>query len=103
VAWTQLFGSVSFELFGHHVGRRNAGPLFDEAVMDVGAFVGIFMSKGIGDGRRPSPLSGLINVHLNDGERPPALARNWLQVRALIMAGGWRRVNGGSPEGWVHR
>jgi hypothetical protein len=60
VAWTQLFGSVSFELFGHHVGRRNAGPLFDEAVMDVGAFVGIFMSKGIGDGRRPSPLSGLI-------------------------------------------
>ena len=42
VAWTQLFGSVSFELFGHFVGVvENAGALFDQAVTEMCAFVGI--------------------------------------------------------------
>jgi AcrR family transcriptional regulator len=42
VAWTQLFGSVSFELFGHFAGVvGNAGALFDQAVTDMCAFVGI--------------------------------------------------------------
>ena len=31
------------------------------------------------------------------------MARNWLQVRAMIMAARWRRVNGGSAEWWVAR
>ncbi len=42
VAWTQLFGSVSFELYGHFVGVvENLGALFDQAVAEMCAFVGI--------------------------------------------------------------
>lgn len=52
VAWTQLFGSVSFELFGHLVGVvENASALFDQAVTDMCAFVGISMPERVGDGR----------------------------------------------------
>jgi AcrR family transcriptional regulator len=52
VAWTQLFGSVSFELFGHLVGVvEDAGALFDQAVTDMGAFVGISKPEGMRDGR----------------------------------------------------
>jgi AcrR family transcriptional regulator len=41
-AWTQLFGSVSFELFGHLEGIvKDADAVFDQAVTDMGAFVGI--------------------------------------------------------------
>jgi AcrR family transcriptional regulator len=44
VAWAQLFGSVSFELFGHFVGVvENAGALFEQAVAEMCAFVGISM------------------------------------------------------------
>jgi hypothetical protein len=57
VAWAQLFGSVSFELFGHLVGVvEDAGALFDQGVTDMGAFVGISMPKRTGHGqpeRRP--------------------------------------------------
>lgn len=42
LAWTQLFGFVSFELFGHLVGVvEDNNALFDQAVQDMGAFVGI--------------------------------------------------------------
>jgi hypothetical protein len=42
VAWTQLFGSVSSELYGHFVGVvENAGALFDQEVAEMCAFVGI--------------------------------------------------------------
>jgi AcrR family transcriptional regulator len=41
VAWTQLFGLVSFELFGHLVGVADPDLLFDEAVAQVGAFLGL--------------------------------------------------------------
>lgn len=42
IAWTQLFGFVSFELFGHLVGVvEDNNALFDQAVQDMGAFVGI--------------------------------------------------------------
>jgi AcrR family transcriptional regulator len=48
VAWTQLFGLVSFELFGHFVGVvEDAEALFDQAVTDMGAFVGIAPLKGV--------------------------------------------------------
>ena len=41
-AWTQLFGSVSFELFGHLVGViEDRDALFDQAVTDMGAYIGI--------------------------------------------------------------
>ncbi len=48
VAWTQLFGLVSFELFGHFVGVvEDAEALFDQAVTDMGAFVGIAPLKDV--------------------------------------------------------
>jgi len=48
-AWTQLFGFVSFELFGHLVGVvEDPGAVFDQVVADMGAFVGISP-----DGRPP--------------------------------------------------
>ena len=55
-AWTQLFGLVSFELFGHFVGVvEDSEALFDQAVTDMCAFVGIASAKG---GRRTrSPRS----------------------------------------------
>jgi hypothetical protein len=38
-ARTQLFGFVSFELFGHLVGAVDGGAVFDRVAEDVGAFV----------------------------------------------------------------
>jgi len=41
-AWTQLFGFVSFEVFGRFAGVvDDPAALFDQAVTDIGAFVGI--------------------------------------------------------------
>lgn len=46
VAWTQLFGLVSFELFGHLVGVvEDVGAIFDQAVTDMGAFVGMALPE----------------------------------------------------------
>ncbi|HLN04815.1 MAG TPA: TetR/AcrR family transcriptional regulator [Acidimicrobiales bacterium] len=46
VAWTQLFGAVSFELFGHFVGVvEDADAFFEQAVTDIGAFVGFATSN----------------------------------------------------------
>jgi AcrR family transcriptional regulator len=40
-AWTQLFGFVSFEVFGRFVGVvEDCDALFEQAVTDVGAFIG---------------------------------------------------------------
>lgn len=42
IAWTQLFGMVSFELFGQFVGSfEPADALFDYAVAQLAAFVGL--------------------------------------------------------------
>lgn len=42
IAWTQLFGMISFELFGQFVGSfAPAGALFDYAVAQLAAFVGL--------------------------------------------------------------
>jgi Tetracyclin repressor-like, C-terminal domain len=41
-AWTQLFGYLSFELFGHLDGViEDRDALFDQSVTDMGAYVGI--------------------------------------------------------------
>ncbi|GAC1309700.1 MAG: TetR/AcrR family transcriptional regulator [Acidimicrobiales bacterium] len=41
VAWTQLFGAISFELFGHfHNAVDETGVLFDHMLEIMGAFVG---------------------------------------------------------------
>jgi AcrR family transcriptional regulator len=42
IAWTQLFGMISFELFGQFVGSfEPAGALFDYAVAQLAGFVGL--------------------------------------------------------------
>ena len=42
IAWTQLFGMISFELFGQFVGSfEPADTLFDYAVAQLAAFVGL--------------------------------------------------------------
>ncbi len=41
-AWTQLFGFVSFELFGHFVGvLEDTDSFFERALLDMGAHVGL--------------------------------------------------------------
>jgi AcrR family transcriptional regulator len=41
-AWTQLFGIISFELFGHFHGViGDPGSVFDRTVLEMGAFVGL--------------------------------------------------------------
>lgn len=47
VAWTQLFGMISFELFGHLVGSVDpSGDFFAYAVDRMGAFVGLQQASG---------------------------------------------------------
>lgn len=42
VAWTEVFGFISFELFGHLTGvLEDADAVFEQAVADIGAFVGL--------------------------------------------------------------
>ncbi|MGA5704347.1 TetR/AcrR family transcriptional regulator [Peterkaempfera bronchialis] len=42
IAWTQLFGMVSFELFGHLVGSADpADPFFAHAVEEMADFLGL--------------------------------------------------------------
>ena len=42
IAWTQLFGMISWELFGQFVGSfEPADALFDHAVAQMAAFVGL--------------------------------------------------------------
>ena len=42
MAWTQVFGFISFELFGHYRNSvRRPGPFFDETLTQLGTFVGI--------------------------------------------------------------
>lgn len=41
-AWTQLFGMISFELFGHLDGVvSDPAPVFDRTLLEMGAFVGL--------------------------------------------------------------
>ncbi len=49
VAWTQLFGMISFELFGHfHSVIDDVGPIFERSLLETGRLVGF-----------PSPATGL--------------------------------------------
>ncbi len=42
VAWTQLFGIISFELFGHfHKVIDEVSPVFDRALLEMGRLVGL--------------------------------------------------------------
>jgi len=48
IAWTQLFGMISFELFGHfHNVIDHAGPVLERALLETGRLVGF-----------PDPLHG---------------------------------------------
>jgi hypothetical protein len=42
IAWTQLFGMLSFELFGQFAGSfEPADALFEHAISQMAAFVGL--------------------------------------------------------------
>jgi hypothetical protein len=42
LAWSGLFGAVSFELFGHFVGSvTDADAFFDDAMRDLAALIGL--------------------------------------------------------------
>lgn len=52
-AWTQLFGFVSFEVFGRFVGLvEDCDALFEQAVTDIGAFIGFTSTSPV---RRRAP------------------------------------------------
>lgn len=52
LAWTQLFGMVSFELFGHFVSVvDDVGPVFERSLLEVGRLLGL-----------PSPRSGPLDT-----------------------------------------
>ena len=47
LAWTQLFGIISFELFGHfHSVIDDVGPMFERVLMETGRLMGLPGSKG---------------------------------------------------------
>jgi AcrR family transcriptional regulator len=52
LAWTQLFGMLSFELFGHfHRVLEDVGPVFERSLLETGRLVG-FPDPGSGPPRR---------------------------------------------------
>ncbi|RPF22582.1 TetR/AcrR family transcriptional regulator [Myceligenerans xiligouense] len=55
MAWSQLFGTVSFELFGHLVGSvGDTGRWYDEVVRRVGADLGLSSPMGTGATANPT-------------------------------------------------
>ena len=66
IAWTQLFGMVSFELFGHFVNVVNDNAeFFDQAMRLVGGFAGL---KGLGTDPRRRTCGGSVPAGI---ELPP--------------------------------
>lgn len=50
IAWTQLFGMISFELFGHLVGSVDpSDAFFDHATEQMADFVGLPWTAGDGE------------------------------------------------------
>jgi AcrR family transcriptional regulator len=51
IAWTQLFGMISFELFGHfHSVVDDVAPMFERALLETGRLVGFAPPSGARDG-----------------------------------------------------
>jgi AcrR family transcriptional regulator len=60
-AWTQLFGSVNFEVFGRLADIvEDVDAVFDQSVRDMGAFVGIGESKRSGPVRSEDQSSDSV-------------------------------------------
>jgi hypothetical protein len=58
VAWTRLFGLVSFDLFGPLVGMcKTPGALFDRSVMEMSAFVGTGQDLSVPPSKVRDPCS----------------------------------------------
>ena len=61
-AWTQLFGIISFELFGHfHRVVDEVSPVFDRALLEMGRHVGL-----------PAPWTAGRTASDADGSAPDA-------------------------------
>ena len=62
VAWTQLFGMISFELFGHfHSVIDDVGPIFERSLLETGRLVGF-----------PSPATGRNRTGTDQGHASKA-------------------------------
>ena len=58
-AWTQLFGMISFELFGHfHSVVDDVDPVFERALLEMGRLLGF-----------PPPRAGPAPTEVTDGGR----------------------------------
>ena len=58
-AWTQLFGMVSFELFGHFHGvLDDLDPVFDRVLTEAGTFVGLPAPGDPSGGAEPTAVKG---------------------------------------------
>ena len=68
VAWTQLFGIISFELFGHfHKVIDEVSPVFDRALLEMGRLVGFPPPLGPA-GRITDVAPGASSDVVPDGE-----------------------------------
>jgi hypothetical protein len=53
IAWTQLFGVISFELFGHLAGRVDpSDEFFTHAIDQMADFVGLQPTVGVQGAKR---------------------------------------------------
>ena len=69
MAWTQLFGMISFELFGHfHSVVDDVEPVFERALLEMGRLVGLPRPEG---GRRAPGTVGRARAG-DDGAGTPA-------------------------------
>ncbi len=57
-AWTQLFGMISFELFGHfHNVIDDVDPVFDRTLLEMGRLVGFPPPHSPAGGRRDAGIA----------------------------------------------
>jgi hypothetical protein len=60
MAWTQLIGSISFELFGHLKGAvRDFDAYFDYQMLGVGLDIGVIRPADAAVSVRPTPTKAL--------------------------------------------
>jgi len=73
IAWTQLFGMISFELFGHfHSVIDVVEPMFERALLETGRMVGfpppVGGRRSSGDAALPAPPGGTPTDGTDDAE-----------------------------------
>ena len=68
-AWTQLFGMISFELFGHfHNVVDDVDPVFERTVLEMGRLIGFDPPAATSDGTVPPAADGGVDGGARDDE-----------------------------------